>query len=297
MLLETRLRLEAIQHVLAVRERWTGVPASEVSTFMSTAGQRIFLKSIQGVFKPAQLTLPLSITTTLASPYADKPIDGNRVLYNFAPRSADNDSLKRCAEGSVPLIYFLQTKPKPRPEYIVFAPVFVVGWDDAESVFMIDLSEQRAEFVAHSPFAHQFDLSSIPMPGSPLEIRELTKSYSTTIVQRRLHQARFRNQILAAYRCRCAVCVLRIRPLLDAAHVVPDRDPSRVILVNEGLALCATHHRAFDAKILRYDEHYKVRVELPARTTIGAGEETMLVAFDGQPLTLPANDQWWPRPL
>jgi putative restriction endonuclease len=85
-----------------------------------------------------------------------------------------------------------------------------------------------------------------------------------------------------------------MRPLLDAAHVTPDRDPKPVIVVSEGLALCATHHRAFDAEILQYDEEYRVRIRLPPRLTIGEGEEKMLLAFEGRELALPKDERLWP---
>jgi putative restriction endonuclease len=128
-----------------------------------------------------------------------------------------------------------------------------------------------------------------------MEIREMSKSYVVTTVQRRLYHARFRNAVLKAYRDRCAVCGLRVRALLDAACVVPDRDPQPVISVNEGLALCATHHRAFDAQIFRYDSDYRIHVELPDRLSAGEGERAMLLAFDGKRLELPADEQLWPR--
>jgi putative restriction endonuclease len=292
---ETRLRLDAIHYVRARRDRWVAVPASELR-FIEVGGRRVFLKGQQGIFKPAEMQFPLSITSTLGSPYTDHP-QGSRVLYDFAPRSREheNDGLKKCAEAELPLIYFLQVKRKPNPEYVVFAPVFVVGWDDRNRRFLIDLSEHRPnEVVAPTPVVKQLDLPALASPGSAMEIRELTKNYTVTTVQRRLHQARFRNEVLQAYRERCAVCVLRLRPLLDAAHVTPDRDPAPVILVNDGIALCATHHRAFDTNILRYDKSYTIRIELPERAAHGEGEDRMLVAFDGRPLTLPEDKRRWP---
>ena len=144
MLDETRIRLEGIHYVRGLRERWVAVPASELQHF-TTAGRRVFLKGQQGIFKPAELTEPLSITSTLDSPYNDDPIEGSRVLYDFLPpsREFENVGLKRCAEAELPLIYFLQVKRRPGPEYVIFAPVFVVGWDDSTRRFLIDLSEQR----------------------------------------------------------------------------------------------------------------------------------------------------------
>jgi putative restriction endonuclease len=294
---ETRIRLEAIQYVRGLRERWVAVPASELQHF-TTAGRRVFLKGQQGIFKPAELTEPLSITSTLDSPYNDDPIEGSRVLYDFLPssREFENIGLKRCAEAELPLIYFLQVKRRPGPEYVIFSPVFVVGWDDSTRRFLIDLSEQRpGDVVSPAPLARQLTLPAIRTPDSPMEIAALSRSYVITEVQRRLYEARFRNQVLDAYRDRCSVCALRVRPLLDAAHVVPDRDPKPVIEVSEGLALCATHHRAFDAHILRYDSDYRVRIELPERLRVGEGERSMLLAFDGKKLELPSDEVLWPR--
>jgi len=293
---ETRIRLEAIHYVRQLRERWVAVPAAELKHF-PTGGRRVFLKGQQGIFKPAELTDPLSITSTLDSPYTDDPIEGSRVLYDFLPpsREFENTGLKRCAEAELPLIYFLQVKRRPSPEYVIFAPVFVVGWDDATRRFLIDLSEQKpGDVLSSALLLRQLTLPAIRTPDSPMEIGELSTSYVITTVQRRLYQARFRNAILDAYRERCAVCGLRIRPLLDAAHVVPDHDPKPVIEISEGIALCGTHLRAFDAHILCYDADYNVRIELPERLTIGDGERSMLLAFAGKRLELPKDESFWP---
>ena len=297
MLDETRIRLEAIHYVRDLRERWVAVPASEVQQF-TTGGERIFLKGQQGIFKPAELTSPLSITSTIDSRYTDDPIEGSRVLYDFLPatREFENVGLKKCAEAELPLIYFLQVKRRPSPEYVIFAPVYVVGWDDVARRFLIDLSEQKpGEVVSPPPVTRQLTLPAIRTPQSPMEIREMSKSYVVTTVQRRLYQARFRNAVLKAYRERCAVCGLRLRPLLDAAFVTPDHDPQPVIAVDQGIALCATHHRAFDARILRYDSEYTIHIELPDRFNAAQGERDMLLAFDGKKLELPEKEDQWPR--
>lgn len=292
MLDETRIRLDAIHYVRTQRDRWVAVPAAELRQFES-GGRRIFLKGQQGIFKPAELSEPLSITSTIDSPYNDHP-QGSRILYDFLPESRqhENIGLKQCAEAELPLIYFLQVRRRP-PEYVVFAPVFVVGWDDAARRFLVDLSEQKpGDVVSPAPRTRQLELPALPTPSSPSEIRELTKSYVITTVQRRLYQARFRNEVLNAYRDRCAVCELRIRALLDAVRIDGNNDPRETVDVREGIALCATHHRAYDAGLLRYDDSYAIRVRLPGRP--GAGEESMLLAFHGKPLSLPHDERLWP---
>lgn len=291
---ETRIRLDAIHHVRALRERWVAIPVTELKQFES-GGQPIFLKGQQGIFKPAELSEPLSITSTIDSPYTDAP-QGSCILYDFLPESHEHENvgLKRCAEALVPLIYLLQVKKRPA-EYVAFAPVFVVGWDDAKHRFLVDLSEQKpGEVVTPAPLLKQLDLPTARTPSSPSEMRELARSYVISSVQRRLFEARFRNEILAAYGDRCAVCGLRYRPLLDAAHVGVSREPAPVIAVSEGIALCATHHRAFDANILRYDADYVIHIDLPDRRMPGEGEMSMLFAFEGKKLFLPADPVQWP---
>lgn len=286
MLDETRIRLDAINFVRSLRERWVAIPASELRQFTS-GGVRVHLKGQSGIFKPAGLTEPLSITTTIDSEHAQDTIEGSRVLYDFVSRDHHNQSLKRCAEAELPLIYFLQVKKRPVTEYVIFAPVYVVGWSDESRCFAVDLSEQKpGQIITPAPAVRQLQLHVMRTPQSPGEIRELTKNYAISSVQRRLYEARFRNAVLDAYRDRCAVCGIHVRALLDAAHVLADRDPKPAIDASEGIALCATHHRAFDANILRYDDEYRIHITVA---------DEALLAFDGQPLLLPAKEQFYPR--
>lgn len=282
---QLQLRSAAIAFVRALSERYAAVPRSELVQFRFR-GQPVHLSSQQGIFKPKELELPLSIRTAIGSPYADETVDGERVRYNYAvpSREYDNDGLKRCRDFGVPLIYFHQVKAKPNPEFYIFAPVFIAGWDDVTRTFVVDLSERMTV---------EMDTIVAERPEVTY-LAHLQKGYVETRVERRLHQARFRNEILRAYRDRCAVCVLRLRPLLDAAHVVPDTAPTSLLTTNDGLALCALHHRAFDARILSYDDRYRVRIELPRGSHRGDGEQSMLLQFDGRPLTLPGNEALWP---
>jgi|GEM_PF-3891819 len=270
MLSETRLRLDAIHFVRALRERWVAVPAAELRRF------RIHLKGQQGIFKPAELSDPLSMATTIASSYTHDTIEGSCVYYDFVPRSREheNEGLKRCAEAALPLIYFLQVKARPA-EHVVFAPVYVIGWDDERRRFLVDLSEQRPdELVTPVGAIKQLQLPQIRTPESPGEIRELMRSYTISNVQRRLQQARFRNEVLRAWREHCAVCELRIRPLLDAA--------------SNGIALCATHHRAFEVGVLTLDAEMVVHINIDEKTA-GDGERAMLLAYEGKQLAMPGD--------
>ncbi len=83
------------------------------------------------------------------------------------------------------------------------------------------------------------------------------RRYVTSLVRRRLHQRSFRERVLRAYRQQCSFCRLRHAELLDAAHIVADREERGEPLVRNGVALCKLHHAAFDALFLtiRPDDH------------------------------------------
>lgn len=261
---ESALRLEAIHFVRSLRERWVAVPAAELRRF------HIHLKGQQGIFKPAELSAPISLTTTLQSRHTHDVIEGSCVLYDYVSRDFDNDALKRCADEQLPLIYFLQAKRKPAPEYVIFAPVYVIAWDDEKRHFLVDLSEQRPRKVSGRATRQMglFRASS----------RELTRTYVEKTVQQRLDEARFRNSVLNEYRDHCAVCGLHVRALLEAARLPDD----------QGIALCATHHRALVAGILTIDSEGIIHIKLNPKT-IGDGERAMLLAYDGHPARIPRS--------
>ena len=86
------------------------------------------------------------------------------------------------------------------------------------------------------------------------------KAYVTREVKHRLHQRRFRYLVLSAYREQCAMCSLRHTSLLDAAHILPDRDERGNPEVPNGLSLCRIHHGAYDVDILGVDPDYRIHV-------------------------------------
>lgn len=45
---------------------------------------------------------------------------------------------------------------------------------------------------------------------------------------------------------------------MGGAHITPDREPDGEPVVNIGLAMCALHHRAFDAGMLTVSPEYQV---------------------------------------
>lgn len=66
-----------------------------------------------------------------------------------------------------------------------------------------------------------------------------------------------------AYAERCAICPLGHAQLLDAAHIIPDRDVRGTPTISNGISLCKIHHTAFDANIIGIRPDYVVQVSQP----------------------------------
>ena len=80
-------------------------------------------------------------------------------------------------------------------------------------------------------------------------------------MKQRLHQDSFREAVITAYRGRCALSGLREHRLLDAAHIVSDKDePLGQPVVPNRLPLSKIHHTAFDADLIDIDPDYRVHV-------------------------------------
>jgi putative restriction endonuclease len=80
------------------------------------------------------------------------------------------------------------------------------------------------------------------------------------VPSRGIAQQVFRRALLKTYQSQCAFCGLSFQEALDAAHILPwvkcnakqRLDPANGVLV------CATHHRLFDAHWITFDETYRI---------------------------------------
>lgn len=208
-------------------------------------GERIPLFSLQsGIHKPAALEACLCVTTTPPKPGREAPYEdrfGDDGLFRYAYRTArtptararaladaDNRSVRAAMQARLPIIYWFGVVPG---RYRPFFPVYVADDDVAGRTFGLDLTELAQQ------------------PGELMAAEPMERAYRTAIVRARMHQARFREAVLRAYRSACAVCRLRLPRLVEAAHIVADADGGTPAVPN-GLALCKIHHAAFDAHIL-----------------------------------------------
>jgi len=279
------IRESAIRHCRLLSLRWgEGVPYEELARGFPHEGRWIKLVGPQGVFKPKEMTDgALTLLSTLASTYEDEHLDGDEVLYDYAPpqREYENVGLKRVAALGRSVILLKQVKAKPKPEYMVFAPVALMGFDDVARKVRLNLGPAAQETLG------------IPSPAPSV----FSKQYAETIAKARLHQAHFRRETLLAYGHRCCICELRERPLLDAAHIVPDRLPEGIPTVKNGMAMCPSHHRAYDQSILLVGEDYRVKVQRERLDHVDTdATKRMIVDFDGKTIWLPKDEASRPAP-
>ena len=252
---DTLMRMTAFTHVLKLSETQDNISAEELRRGFTFEGERIPLVNPQrGIFKPKQMQYLLSIRTVFPRPgkrvwYDDQrqvhsQIFESREAVDYAfmgknPDAADNRWLREAFENRVPVIYFLGVAPGL---YQAIIPTYISGWDanalKARIVFGI---QDQADYVA------------------PESVNE--RRYALQTVKQRLHQASFREAVITAYNGRCALSGLPEQRLLDAAHIISDKDERLgQPVVPNGLPLSKIHHAAFDAHLIGIDPDYRLHV-------------------------------------
>jgi putative restriction endonuclease len=280
------LRQAAIQRARALTQAYDDlVPVDVLRDGFEFDGQRVSFGSFQkGIHRsrvqrgPAALTL----TTSFSDPYADRYDDAD-AAFTYAYRAgpvdqADNRALRAAYELQTPLIYF---RGLSRGQYLVVAPMFVTADDPG------------ARAVVLEPGLPVQDMQ----PGGLVSPPEL-RAYATREARYRLHQQRFKLDVMRAYRHRCAICALRERALVQAAHIVPDSDPAGIAAVVNGMALCAIHHLAFDRNLLGVDPTGVVHIADRLLHEIdGPMLKAGLQGFHGERIAMPRRPSERPDPL
>ena len=77
--------------------------------------------------------------------------------------------------------------------------------------------------------------------------------------RRALRAVDFSRRVLTAYGHRCAMCDVQLR-LLDGAHILPVTHEESTDQTSNGVALCALHHRAYDRRLVTFDNTFKLHL-------------------------------------
>jgi putative restriction endonuclease len=281
---DTGIRVAAFEHVRRLSEAHQVLTPADLTPGFMFEGERIPLINPQrGIFKPQQMRFLLSIKTVFPRPggkvWYDDQRDVHRQIFegdeaiDYAfmgqdPYAADNQWLREAFEHRIPIIYFLGIAPG---RYQAMLPAFISGWNQSTLKARVEFGLPEQEDIAP--------------PETALERR-----YALRAVKQRLHQASFREAVISAYNSRCALSGLPEPLLLDAAHIVADKNEKLgQPVVPNGIPLSKIHHAAFDAHLIGIDPDCRLHV---SERLLGLNDGPMLEALkrlNGQSIHLPGR--------
>jgi hypothetical protein len=194
----------------------------------------------------------------------------------------------------------------------------------------VQLTKKREWLLTEKGFDDALKLCKIPvaskefLPTKSFEVQQIVKKLTEsrriedydpfdkskrvvkTTRESALRTRGFRQAVIEAYSCRCAVCGLKINSPdtlsweVEAAHIVPNRYKGRDDIFN-GIALCRIHHWAFDVGWFTVLDDYKVQVSpqihrLPSDCGKIQNYQFFRVLAGGHvKLCLPKRDQIYPH--
>ena len=284
------LRKAAHARARELGQRYDIVPVAALREGFTYDGARISFGSFyKGIHRPKEMRGPAALTLTTAAAVPGKPrpyedeVDADERIFLYHYRAGpidqpDNRALRAAYELQAPLIYFLGVAPG---QYYIAQPVFVTADDPAARAVLLEVG-----------------LPYEDMQGQGLVSTPDLREYATRQVKLRLHQQRFRRDVMRAYRHRCTICALREPALVQAAHIDEDPDPAGIAAVVNGLALCAIHHLAYDRNLLGIDPDGVVHI---ARRLLAERDGPMLrtglQGFHGEKIVLPRRPEDRPDPV
>jgi hypothetical protein len=158
----------------------------------------------------------------------------------------------------------------------------------------LQLTQKREWMLTEKGFDEALKLSNIPvsrkeiLPTKSFEVQKIVKklieapkveNYNPLDKQKRVTKTTresvlrgrgFRQAVVEAYKCKCAICGLKMQSPdmlsweIEAAHIVPNRSFGRDDVCN-GIALCHLHHWAFDVGWLTLSDDYVVQISAKIR--------------------------------
>lgn len=209
-------------------------------------GPERIIDSSKGIWNPKSYAATLTIVSDPDSEYDDGDHGDSLYRYSYEkrppgqdPMGGSNSKLREAMKLGLPIVMLRKVATG---QYVPIMPVYVVKDEPEHRRFLLAIDE------------------SLRFLPDPAHLTADQRRYAERVVRQRLHQPEFRARVLTAYSERCAVCVLKKIPLLDAAHITADAHEEGEPVVTNGLALCKIHHAAFDENILGISPDYQVHI-------------------------------------
>jgi len=249
---DDELRAAAFAFLSDLRDRTGGFVTRRDLRDFTFRGRRISLEQhMRGIRVVEGFPAALTILTTYAERPEDRPYEDDIGPDNYPrykwqgtnPNDSDNVALRRAMELEKRLAWF---RPVAKGIYDAVFPVWIVDWEPRQHQVVLAIDE-----IMRVNWQREVLMS----PEDAVRRRE----YAARVVNVRLHQREFRKLVIDAYKSQCAMCRLRHPELLEAAHIREDSQGGEPIVPN-GIAMCAIHHRAFDALVLGVTPRYVIEV-------------------------------------
>ncbi|MGW5384578.1 HNH endonuclease [Nocardia sp. NPDC003963] len=268
---EAVLRHQIFEHLREMVQETKTISREQLWSFEVDGEVHRLIDRSRGIRNPKEMNGTLSIMSDPEGDYADEEIGGSLFAYSYrkGSKASDNTKLRRAIEFKLPLILLRKIAPSL---YLPVFPVYAVADDPQNDRFLIALDEE---------------LLSVQ---DPRQLKPLEKRYAARVAKQRIHQPEFRERVLLAYDRQCAVCNLKHRELLDAAHIISDSKPHGTATVDNGLSLCKIHHAAYDANFLGISPDFEVKINKNLlEEKDGPMLEHGLQAMHGRPLSVPTK--------
>lgn len=299
---------------LAVLARYTGqvMPAAffkKTSDHVPSLSIERFHNLVTGIFKPAWSDYALCIMLMPGSRYEQKDevihLSDGRWLMRYSPRSGglnqpDNRALIRCKDDRMPFGVIQQITDKTRRStYRILGLGILSNYDSARDEFIVESADLAALMRVSEAVADEVGKYEM------LLYAQLTNDFRPVVAEERTQYVvsapkrdqAFRELLLREYDYACAVCSMKFH--LDnlyeaqAAHIVPKRrngtdDP------RNGLALCRTHHWAFDVGLFSLTPDYEILVSPIVEHAESRKFE--LLSLAGETIRAPERDVIIPHP-
>ena len=245
------LRMAAAQAVSRLSDLYQGaVPWRAISQGFRFRGRHVhFASRVIGIFKPRDMDEVLSIKTTI--PRAGHPpryVDQMQAhaaegalaydMQDRDPSHPNNLLLRQAYRERIPLIYLQGIVPGL---YCPHFPVYVTDWDPGMGTTRIAMGLPCT------------DRKDLVLPAAE------QRSYTYRLLQKRVFQAKFRNDLLEAYGERCALTGLARPELIAAAHILPPAEGEESV-ASDGLCMSRLHHTAFNAHLIGVDPEGQIHV-------------------------------------
>lgn len=114
-------------------------------------------------------------------------------------------------------------------------------------------------------------------------------------------QSIFRKALLKAYFGKCSICGFSFEEALEAAHLIPwsEATAAQRMSPDNGLLLCATHHKLFDSGIITITANYQVVHFDPEgmKGDYGQMDHSMTIDLHGKKARVPKDQRHRPSRL